>query len=136
MGASSSIESFPQRHIHICRSKIETNLQDVLETELTNYGFLVSSTNSQNSDEICENKIKKSEIVLICMTNNTSSDFYQLRDINYATIQQKRVAYLVLQDDLSALNQSAIGKNDRVFYRNQEELKLVESFLRKTFAVV
>ena len=136
MGASSSIESLPQRHIHICRSKTETNLQDILETGLTDYGFLVSSTNSQNSDGICENKIKKSEIVLICMTNNTSSDFYQLRDINYATIQQKRVAYLVLQDDLSALNQSAIGKNDRVFYRNQEELKLVESFLRKTFAVV
>ena len=136
MGASSSIESLPQRHIHICRSKTETNLQDILETGLTDYGFLVSSTNAQNSDEICENKIKKSEIVLICMTNNTSSDFYQLRDINYATIQQKRVVYLVLQDNLSTLNKSAIGKNDHVFYRNQEELKLVESFLRKTFAVV
>ena len=101
MGASSSINALNPPKIHVCKPLIHTDLANMNDMEiiLKNYGFNVSSTNSENNISNVQKYIFESDIVIICIAKCTIKCFNQLREFDYTKRCYKKCIYVMLDRD-------------------------------------
>ena len=137
MGASSSIDSIPQRHIHVTvpsGTQFDNRISILIE-RLTSYHFAVSKTNQDIQLEHGENIIDKSHIVLHCVCKKTISSYSQLREIDIAKQKSKQVVCVVLEDLLEGRN-IIIDNKDNIEYKNTQQIDNVITYLGTNFAKI
>lgn len=100
MGASSSIHTGQQPHIHICGPVGKyTNKIQFLKNTLEDNGFQVTMTCNNNS--ISENNIFKSDLVVCCISQETSTYYDQLREMDIFERCYKKSCYLMLDSGIN-----------------------------------
>lgn len=100
MGASSSIHTGQQQHIHICGpvGKYTDKIQ-ILKNTLEDNGFQVTITCNNNS--ISENNIFKSDLVVCCISQETSTYYDQLREMDIFERCYKKSCYLMFDSGIN-----------------------------------
>ena len=147
MGASSSIEKLHNRNIHInfSRQMKEIILKDFLKEELSKYNFKISETKyvkfmkkSDNTDlsYFDDSDLDSIELAFVILSNKTSIDFFQLREIDLLLEKQKRIVFLSVDDKLT-VKESWVKKfcktSDFVMYACKEEFKNILELLETKY---
>lgn len=124
MGTSSSINLNHSRHIHISvpNDPTKEELWISLKTQLSNYGFNVSTTNYKNIN------IKNCEMVLIFLTEKTLTSYDQLKEIDECFIEVKRILYL------NTNAESCFVKGECMDVREVKDIDKVITYLGNNFA--
>lgn len=140
MGASTSIDTMPLRHVHVCapNNPKYQSIQELLRDSLKSYQFLVSETDSSQEEKAVQNTLQRAEIILIFLNEKSTSDFAYLRELDYARKNQKRILFLVNNTEFGPLQNGGIKKtvedSDWVFYSCPEDRSRVETYLTENFA--
>lgn len=140
MGASTSIDTIPLRHIHICapNNPKYQEIQELLRDSLKSYQFLVSETDASQKDYTVQNTLNRAEIILVFLNEQSTSDFAYLRELDYARKNQKRILFLVNNPEFGPLQNGGIKKtvedSDWEFYTSPQDRSRVETYLMENFA--
>ena len=140
MGASTSIDTIPLRHIHICapNNPKYQSIQELLSDSLKTYQFLVSETDASQEENAVQNTLNRAEIILVFLNEQSTSDFAYLRELDYARKNQKRILFLVNNPEFGPLQNGGIKKtvedSDWEFYTSPQDRSRVETYLTENFA--
>ena len=135
MGASSSIDSMPLRHIHISYSKDNSNLELIhhLINKLNTFDILKTTNTIDNNDE---NLIMQCEIILLCIDKSIIKDFNQLNEVNLFINNSKKIIILDMEKnpDKNFYPINFISKFNHIEFNNINQLNNIENHLKENFA--
>lgn len=138
MGASTSIDYIPPRHIHISYPQNSPNFKIVqhLREYLVKNGLTVTDhTNILDNQSMIS--IQKCDIMMICMDKNSIfRDYQQVQDSNSAKEYGKKIVYLDLEPEQrhDKYLELTLRKQDYFPLSKNSDLINIEDYLRNNFA--
>ena len=143
MGATTSIEYLPKRHIHICVAEHMSTkylYHTLLFKKLEEYNVLVTITDPNEPFSKQKKIIDNCEIVLVCLNSNITGHYAFSQQLDYSEKKIKRILFLVMEDEYSPQHNIAmkqlVGSNDWEKFTTPDYLDVILCYLNENFASI